>query len=79
MLEKQIVISQCEVTECNVIQVRTSIKILENGIKLSETYQRHCIAPGQDYSQEDTKVQAICALVHTPEAILTYQTMLTTN
>lgn len=73
MLEKLTVISQLEVTESNVIQVRTSTRIMEDGKQLSETYHRHCISPGQDYSQENAKVQAVCASIHTPEVIAAYQ------
>lgn len=39
------------------------------GVRISGKY----IAPGNDYSQEDAKVQAICAAVHTPEVIAEYQ------
>lgn len=79
MLEKLTVISQLEVTESNIVQVRTSTRIMEDGVKLSETYHRHCIAPGQDYSQEDAKVQAVCASVHTPEVIAAYQALQAAN
>ena len=40
---------------------------------ISGTYHRHVIAPGQDYSQEDARVQAICAAMHTPEVVAAYQ------
>lgn len=73
MLEKVTVISQLEVTETNIIQVRVSTRVMEDGKQLSETYHRHCITPGQDYSQEDAKVRAICAAVHTPEVVAAYQ------
>lgn len=76
MLEKTTVISQLEVTESNVIQVRTSTRIMENGVQLSETYHRHCITPGQDYSKEDARVQAVCVAVHTPAVIAAYQAMI---
>lgn len=79
MLEKLTVISQLEVTESNIIQVRTSTRIMEDGKQLNETYHRHCIAPGDDYSQEDAKVQAVCASVHTPEVIAAYQALQATN
>ena len=29
--------------------------------------------PGDDYSQEDAKVQSVCALIHTPEVIAAYK------
>lgn len=79
MLEKLIVISQLEVTESSIVQVRTSTRIMEDGKQLSETYHRHCISPGQDYSQEDAKVQAVCASVHTPEVIAVYQALQAAN
>lgn len=72
MLEEIIAISQIEVTETNIVQVRTSTLVMEDGVQLSETYHRHCIAPGDDYSQEDAEVQAVCASAHTPEAIAAY-------
>lgn len=78
MLEKLTVISQIEVTESNIIQVRTSTRIMEDGSQLSEAYHRHCIAPGQDYSQEVAEVQAICEVVHTPDAVAAYLAQLVT-
>lgn len=73
MLTKETVISQLEVTEGNHVQVRTSTRVMEDGVKLSESYHRRCISPGDDYSMEDAKVQAVCAAVHTPEAIAAYK------
>ena len=35
-------------------------------------FQRHTIAPGENYSAEDARVQAICAAVHTAEVIAAY-------
>lgn len=72
MLEKTIAVSQIEVTKSNVVQVRVSTVIMEDGKQLSETYHRYCIMPGDDYSREDAKVQAVCASVHTPETIAAY-------
>ena len=73
MLEKQTVIDQIEVLENSTVQVRTATKIMDDGQEISRTYHRHVVAPGQDYSAEDAKVQAICAAVHTPEAIAAYE------
>lgn len=55
------------------VQVRTCTKVLEDGVELSSGYHRHVIVAGQDYSNESTEVQAICAAVHTPEVIAAYQ------
>lgn len=73
MLEKQVVIDLVEVVANAYVQVRTKTAIVEDGKELSFSYHRHVVAPGQDYSAEDAKVQAICAAVHTPEAIAAYE------
>ena len=76
MLEKQIVVDLIETIEIGCVQVRTAIKIVEDGKEISKTFHRHVIAPGDDYSQEDPRVQAICSAVHTPQVIAAYQTMM---
>jgi hypothetical protein len=73
MLEKQIVVDLIETVENGTVQVRTCTRIIEDGKPLSSTFHRHVVAPGDDYSAEDAKVQAICAAVHTPEVIAAYQ------
>lgn len=73
MLTKTTVVDLCEVVENGTVQVRISTRIMEDGKVLSQSFHRHCVVPGQDYSQEDARVQAICASVHTPECIAAYQ------
>ena len=73
MLEKQIVVDRIEVVEVGVVQVRTATRIVEDGNVISTSYHRHCISPGQDYSNECDKVKAICAAAHTEEVIAAYQ------
>ena len=73
MLTKTSVVDLCEVVENGTVQVRTATRIMEDGKVLSQSFHRHCVTPGQDYSQEDAKVQALCAAVHTPECIAAYQ------
>ena len=73
MLEKKIIVDLIEVTEVGMVQVRTKTAILEDGKQISGTFHRHVVAPGDDYSGEDAKVQAVCAAVHTPEVIAAYQ------
>ena len=72
-LEKVISVDLIEVIENGSIQVRTKTAIIEDGKQISGTFHRHVVAPGADYSTEDTKVQAICAAVHTPSVIAAYQ------
>ena len=72
-LEKIVTADLIEVIENGCVQVRTCTRIIEDGKQLSGTFHRHVVAPGDDYSAEDAKVQAICAAVHTPEVIAAYQ------
>ena len=72
-LEKQTVVDKIEVIENGCVQVRTATRIVEDGNVISSNYHRHVVAPGDDYSQEDARVQAICAATHTAEVIAAYQ------
>ncbi len=73
MLEKQTIVDLVETLENGVVQVRTATKIMDDGVEVSRTFHRHVIVPGADYSQEDAKVQAICAAVQTPDVIVAYE------
>jgi len=73
MLEKQIVVDLIETVENGCVQVRTCTRIIEDGNQISSSFHRHVVAPGDDYSAEDAKVQAICAAVHTPEVVTAYK------
>ena len=42
------------------VQVRTATKVLEDGAVISQSYHRHVIQSGDDYSSELANVQAIC-------------------
>jgi hypothetical protein len=72
-LEKVSAVDFIEVTENGHVQVRTKIAIIENGNQISGSFHRHVVAPGENFSQEDARVQAICAAVHTTEVIAAYQ------
>ena len=79
MLEKKLIIDLIEVVENGVVQVRTKTAIFENGKQISASLHRHVIAPGDDYSAEDDRVKAICAVAHTPEVIAAYAATLPDN
>lgn len=72
-LEKVISVDLIEVVENGSVQVRTKTSVKEDGEEISSKFHRHVIVPGADYSQEDVKVQAICASIHTAEVIAAYQ------
>lgn len=54
------------------VQVRTATVIKRDGEEISRSFSRHVVAPGDDYSAEDAKVQAVCTAVHTQEVIDAY-------
>jgi hypothetical protein len=75
-LEKQVVVDKIEVTESGVVQVRTATRIVEDGNVISTSYHRHTVAPGDDYSNEDARVKAICKATHTAAVVSAYKAML---
>lgn len=72
-IEKSTKVDQIEVVANGCVQVRTAIVITENGQVISQSFHRHVVVPGADYSAEDARVQAICAATHTPEVIDAYK------
>jgi hypothetical protein len=72
-LEKIAVVDRIEVVENGSVQVRTRTSIMEDGKQISGTFHRHVVAPGDDYSGEDARVQAICAATHTADVIAAYK------
>jgi hypothetical protein len=72
-LEKKVVVDLIEVLENGTLQVRTKTAILEDGVEISSKFHRHVVAPGQDYSAEDAKVQAICKATHTKDVVAAYK------
>jgi hypothetical protein len=73
MLEKIISVDLIEALENGAVQVRTKTAIKEDGIEISSKFHRHVVAPGDDYSGEDTRVQGVCAALHTAEVVAAYQ------
>lgn len=72
-LEKIQIVDRIEVVENGCVQVRTKTAIMEDGKQISGNFHRHVVAPGDDYSGEDARVQAICAATHTAELVAAYQ------
>jgi hypothetical protein len=73
MLEKVQIVDRIEVLENGAVQVRTKTAIMENGQQISGTFNRHVVAPGDDYNAEDARVKAICAATHTAAVIAAYK------
>lgn len=72
-IEKQTVVDKIEVVESGVVQVRTATRFIENDSVVSTSLHRHIVAPGDDYSTEDDRVQSICAATHTADVIAAYK------
>jgi len=65
-------VDQIEIIGNYTIQVRTATIIEKDGIEISKSFHRHVISPGDDVSNEDSKVQAIVNTIWTPEIIQEY-------
>jgi len=72
-LEKVISVDLIEALENGTVQVRTKTAIMEDGKQISGSFHRHVVAPGDDYSKEDTRVQGVCAALHTAQAVAAYK------
>ena len=76
-LEKTVAADKIEIVgQFKAVQVRTATVITEDGVELSRSYHRHVIQPGDDYSNEEAEVQAVCAAVHTDEVKAAYAAFL---
>ena len=75
LTEKNIV-DLVELVETNHIQVRTANIIEKDGQVVAKSFHRHVLAPGDDVSGEDPKVQAIANAVWTEEIINAYSASL---
>ena len=65
-LTKETVADKIEVVateDGQVVQVRTATRIVEDGAVISQSYHRHVINSGDDWSSEPSNVQAICSAV----------------
>jgi len=78
-LEKLVTVDRIEVVESGVVQVRTCTKIMEDGKQISGSFHRHTVAPGDDYSAEDARVQAICAATHDAATVAAYAAQMAAN
>jgi len=73
MITTKLTIDLIEVMQNDVIRVRVKTSVLSNDVQIAESFEHRVVAPGDDYSAEDAKVQTICAAAHTPQVIAAYQ------
>ena len=55
------------------VKVSTATQITEDGVLVGQSVKQDIIAPGDDYSAQVVKVQAVCAAVHTADVIASYK------
>jgi hypothetical protein len=77
MYEKTTIVDRIEILADHTVAVRYVVTITEDGLPFAEQIKGNYFKPGDDYSAEEAKVQAICATVHTPEVIAAYQALQT--
>jgi hypothetical protein len=64
-----------EILPNQVIQVRTTTVVEEDGIELARSYNRHVLNPGDDVSGEAQEVQDIANVLWTQEVIDAYKAL----
>lgn len=72
-MEKVTFVDQIEVVVNGAVQVRTRTNVVEDGAVIGSSLHRYVVNPGDDYSNEDARVQAICAVTHTADVIAAYK------
>lgn len=72
-LSKAVVVDSINVTENGSVEVRTRTDILEDGVRLSHSFHRHVVAPGQSTNGEDARVEAIAKATHTKAVVDAYK------
>lgn len=72
-LTKETVIDQITVTENGIVLYREATRILEDGVQLSQTFNRSSLTPGQDLTGQPEQVVAHCNVAWTPEVVAAYE------
>jgi hypothetical protein len=65
-LSKEAAVDKIEVIETEegtFVQVRTTTRAFDGDTLISQSYHRHVICAGDDYSSEPANVQAVCSAI----------------
>ena len=62
-----------EILPNQIIQVRTTSVVEEDGVELGRSHHRHVVVPGDDVTGEAQEVQDIANALWTTEVIAAYQ------
>ena len=68
-----------EILPNQVIQIRTTTVVEEDGVELARNHQRHVVVPGQDVTGEPQEVQDIAAALWTADVIAAYNASIADN
>jgi len=68
-----------EILPNQVIQIRTTTVVEEDGVELARNHHRHVVHPGDDVSGEIQEVQDIASVLWTNEVIDAYQNSITVD
>jgi len=71
-LSKVVVVDSIDVIEDGQVQVRTRTDVMEDGVRLSHSYHRHVLAPGDSTSGQDARVIAIATATWTDAVVAAY-------
>jgi len=71
-LEKKTITGQIEIGENGSIGLRTDTVVTDDGKEISRSFHRKVLAPGDDVSGEDAKVQSVAGAVWTDEVVAAY-------
>ena len=73
MYSEESVIDTINARDTGHIEIRTSNRVLKDGVVISTTYHRHVLAPGDDLATQDERVAAIAAVSWTPDIVAAYE------
>tara|TARA_R100000278_G_scaffold108641_1_gene85540 strand:- start:28 stop:276 length:249 start_codon:yes stop_codon:yes gene_type:complete len=68
-----------EILPNQVIQIRTTTVVEEDGVELGRKHHRHVVVPGQDVTGEPQEVQDIAAALWTADVIAAYNASIADN
>ena len=68
-----------EILPNQVIQIRTTTVVEEDGVELARNHHRHCVHPGDDVTGEAQEVQDIAAALWTADVIAAYNASIANN
>ena len=68
-----------EILPNQVIQIRTTTVVEEDGVELGRSHHRHVVVPGQDVTGEAQEVQDIAAALWSADVISAYQASIADN